>query len=106
MPPTEEAKAVFSDLGYTISGSGTEFIAQRKWRRVRVTVLGSDSVADVGRARPDGGTDERPRFQCFVTWKGYTGELHERLAETGPADEWAIIGVDADGDHEVLHGAT
>ena len=39
IPPTTEARDVFRELGYTVSEDGREFVAERKWRRVLVTVL-------------------------------------------------------------------
>ena len=33
-PLAEEARSIFTDLGYTVSGSGREFSAERKWRVV------------------------------------------------------------------------
>jgi len=90
-PPTERAKTIFDDLGYTVSGDGEEFRAERKWRVVRVTaVTGSDETPDDGDLR------------CFVTWNEYASELRNRLRRNDPEYEWAIIGVRESGDYEVL----
>lgn len=89
-PPVEQARTIFTDLGYTISGDGDEFQAERKWRVVRVSVLtDSDETPDDGDLR------------CFVTWKESTAELREKLRRTDPEYEWAVIGVGESGDYEV-----
>ena len=91
-PPTDQARTIFTDLGYTVSGDGDEFRAERKWRVVRVTALAdSDETPDDGDLR------------CFVTWKESASELRQKLRRTDPEYEWAIIGVREGGDYEVLH---
>ncbi|WP_276301237.1 DUF7116 family protein [Halorussus lipolyticus] len=90
-PPIEQARTIFDDLGYSVSGDGDEFRAERKWRVVRVTALtDSDETPDDGELR------------CFVTWKEYASDLRARLRRTDPEYEWAIIGVRDCGDYEVL----
>jgi hypothetical protein len=90
MPPVEEARAIFQRLGYEVSGSGPELLAERKWRTVRVTALSSRSEVVA-----DGGTCEGEyRLQCFVTWAEETGELARRLRRSTPDFEWAVIGVE------------
>lgn len=104
IPPVERARSIFSDLGYTVSGEGTELRAERKWRTVHVTALDADSATDE-RALADGGTDER-NLRCYVTYREITGELRDRLDRADPPFEWAIIGVDTDGDdYDVVHRA-
>ena len=104
MPPVEEARAIFRRLGYEVSGNGPELLAERKWRTVRVTALGGDTDG----LAADGGTIHRGdyRFQCFVTWADRTGELVDRLRQSAPDCEWAVIGVNRDSDeYDVVRGA-
>jgi hypothetical protein len=108
MPPAEEARSIFSRLGYTVSGDGPEFVAERKWRTVRVTALDPGSVDLRRRAMADGGSrpnDARSGYglRCFVTWKDATGELTQRLKRANPSFEWAVIGVDDGGEYTVFH---
>lgn len=104
MPPVEEARAIFRRLGYEVSGNGPELLAERKWRTVRVTALGGDT----DRLAADGGTIHAGdyRFQCFVTWTDRTGELVDRLRQSAPACEWAVIGVTHDTEeYDVVHSS-
>jgi hypothetical protein len=104
MPPVEEARAIFRRLGYEVSGNGPELLAERKWRTVRVTALGGDT----DRLAADGGTlrTDEYRFECFVTWADRTGELVERVRQSAPTCEWAVIGVERDSDdYDVVHSA-
>lgn len=90
-PPIDQARTIFDDLGYTVSGDGEEFRAERKWRVVRVTAMAdSDETPDHGDLR------------CFVTWEEHASDLRRRLRRTDPEYEWAIIGVREGGDYEVL----
>ncbi|WP_338729311.1 hypothetical protein [Haladaptatus sp. DJG-WS-42] len=91
MPPVEEARSIFTSLGYTVSGSGTEFTAERKWRTVNVTATAGDG------ALPTTGT-----LRCFVTWERTASSLRRRLLSEKPDYDWAIISV-ADDDYEVIH---
>lgn len=91
---------MFRRLGYVVSGDGTEFTAERKWRTVRVTTLCAEDVQ-----RPIDVVDDRPAdagLQCFVTWRECAAELREWLGDQTLPYEWAVIGVDDDGDHEVV----
>jgi hypothetical protein len=101
MPPVEEARAIFRRLGYEVSGSGPELLAERKWRTVRVTATASrpdGAVADGGAPRDSG-----YRLQCFVTWAEETGELVGSLRRSAPDFEWAVIGVERGSDeYEVV----
>ncbi|MFC4551234.1 MULTISPECIES: DUF7116 family protein [Halorussus] len=90
-PPVEQARSIFSDLGYTVSGDGEEFRAERKWRVVRVTAL-----AESGETPDDG------ELRCFVTWSDQAQQLRRQLRRTNPAYEWAIISVREGGDYEVM----
>ena len=98
MPPAEQAKSIFDDLGYTVEGNGPEFRAQRKWRVVRVTATAEADHPD----HPDqpSATGDEP-YQCFVTWSDDSSELCERLQRSDPEYEWAVIGVTDDG-YEVV----
>lgn len=91
-PPVEQARTIFADLGYTVSGDddGDEFRAERKWRSVRVTAL-ADSAET-----PDDGD-----MRCFVTWEDNASELRRKLRHVDPEYEWAIIGVRECGEYEV-----
>lgn len=101
IPPTEEARTVFERLGYTIDDHGSEFTAERKWRRVQVTPLCADDAT-----APESvlGNESGPtaRLRCFVTWMPCTGELREYLRSAKPPYDWAIIGI-SDDDFEVVH---
>ncbi|WP_158056439.1 DUF7116 family protein [Halorussus halophilus] len=89
-PPVEQARSIFSDLGYTVSGDGDEFRAERKWRVVRVTAA-SESIET-----PDDG-----ELRCFVTWEDCAPKLRRRLRRADPDYEWAIIEIRDGGDYEV-----
>lgn len=89
-PPADEARSIFDDLGYTITGSGEEFRAVRDWKEVRVTAVDGDVDA------PEDGT-----YRCFVTWDDRVAALARRLRAADPAYEWAVIGVGEDGAYEV-----
>ena len=91
-PPTEAARSIFTDLGYTVSGSGCEFSAERKWRVVDVT------AADESTELPESGD-----LRCFVAREDTAHDLRERLLATKPDYDWAVIGVDTAGEYEVLH---
>ena len=101
MPPVEEARAIFSRLGYAVSGDGAELQAQRKWRTVHVTAVAGEDAETTGRALADGGR-ETSELRCFVTWDEYTGELRDQLRRRGPSYEWAIIGVEDEEQYEVF----
>ncbi|MFC6726251.1 hypothetical protein ACFQE1_18155 [Halobium palmae] len=100
MPPVEEAKTIFTRLGYAVSGEGTELRAERKWRTVHVTAVDGETATD---ALPvaDGGRSD-VRFRCFVTWKESAEALRDRLNGLGPGYEWAIIGVEDEEEYEVV----
>jgi len=103
IPPTAEARDVFRELGYTVSEGGQEFVAERKWRRVLVTVLCLDDD-DLDPYLVDG--SDTPRLRCFVTWRDRAGDLRDRLTATKPPYDWAVIGIEADGEEfAVMEGA-
>jgi hypothetical protein len=102
MPLSEDARAIFSRLGYSISGDGSDFVAERKWRTVRVTALSDGEDLNGRRALADGGEpSDTYRFRCFVAPKSETGDVQNRLASVDPAYEWAVIGVGDDGEYDV-----
>lgn len=111
MPPAEEARSIFSRLGYTVSGDGSNFVAERKWRSVQVTALDTETVELRRRAIADGGSqaadadghDDGYGLRCFVTWKEATGNLTDGLKSADTPFEWAVIGVDDGGDYDVVH---
>jgi hypothetical protein len=86
----KRARSIFTDLGYTVSGSGGELRAERKWRIVRVTPMAEP------REPPTSG-----KLRCFVTWSDHVGTLERRLSRVDPDYEWAIIGVRDGGGYEV-----
>jgi len=103
IPPTTEARDVFRELGYTVSEGGREFVAERKWRRVLVTVLCLETD-DIEPYLADGG--DAPRLRCFVTWRERAGDLRDSLVSRKPPYDWAVIGIEADGeDFAVMEGA-
>lgn len=89
-PPAADAKTIFTDLGYDVIGDGPEFRATREWKEVTVCAVADDPATE-----PDG------NLQCYVTWAEHAPDLQRRLAHRDPCDEWAVIGVDEDGDYEV-----
>lgn len=89
-PPVDEARTIFTDLGYTVTGNGPEFSARRDWKEVRVTAIAEDED-----------TPETGSLRCFVTWREQTGQLRRKLRSDDPEYEWAVIGVEDGGDYEV-----
>jgi hypothetical protein len=88
----QEAKSIFSDLGYTVSGEGSEFRATRKWRVVEVTPMPEPCEP------PTAG-----EMRCFVTWADTVSTIEQRLQGADPDYEWAILGVTGEGDYQVSH---
>lgn len=103
MPPSEEARSVFKRLGYAIDGDGMEFIAERKWRRVLVTPVPDTDAESPAELLEAEDTRDYPRLRCFVTWNGSAEKLKRYLRSTKPPYDWAIIGVDGEGDFEVVY---
>jgi hypothetical protein len=101
MPPVEEAKTIFSRLGYVVSGEGTELRAERKWRTVHVTAVDGDTATSGRCPIADGGHTEE-HLRCFVTWEESATALRDSLRRLRPGYEWAIIGVGDAGDYEVV----
>jgi len=89
----ERAEDIFTDLGYTVSGTGLELRAERKWRVVQVTIL--DEIDDL---------PERGDLRCFVAPEDRADTLMETVLSVAPEYDWAIISVDERGNsYEVLH---
>lgn len=86
----ERAESIFADLGYAVSEHDTELRAERKWRVVHVTLSEPDPVPTTG------------DFRCFVTRADAAPETCRRVAMADPDYEWAVIGVDDDGEYEVF----
>lgn len=90
-PPVEQARSIFSELGYTITGDGPEFRAEREWKVVHVsTITDPEETLDSGSLR------------CFVTDRETAESLERRLKHTDPEYEWAIISVGDDTDYDVV----
>lgn len=89
-PLDEQARSIFADLGYTVTDGGSELLAERKWRVVHVTTFESDDDP------PEAG-----EYRCFVAWRDDVDAVERRLERENPDYEWAVIGVQEDGDYEV-----
>ena len=89
-PLLDEARTIFSDLGYEVEKEGEELRAERKWRTVFVT------TADPGDA------PEHGRLRCFVAEESRAAEVRDRLVSLAPDYDWAVVAVDAD-DYRILH---
>ena len=86
-----QAESIFDDLGYTVSRRDTELLAERKWRVVHVSLSYPETVPDRG------------EFRCFVTRSEEATSTCRRVSMADPDYEWAVIGVDDDGEYEVVH---
>lgn len=91
IPLVEQARSIFSELGYTISGDGSEFRAEREWKVVRVSAVSNLEDA------PDTGS-----LRCFVTYRDGVESLERRLARMKPDYEWAIISIGDDDEYDVV----
>ena len=85
-----QAESIFDDLGYSVSQRDTELLAERKWRVVHVTVSYPETVPSDG------------DFRCFVTRSEKAASACRRVEMADPDYEWAVIGVDDDGEYEVV----
>lgn len=94
IPPVEQARSIFNELGYTLSGDGTEFRAEREWKVVQVTATADEHEESI----PDSGS-----LRCFVTYREAAESLVRRLSDLGPDYEWAVISVDDGTDYDVIH---
>lgn len=96
-PPIEQARSVFDDLGYSVTGDGRSFRATRDWKEVQVTAIGRPDRASVTPSEQEGDV-----LRCFVAWQDQCGELASRLT-AALSGEWALIAVDEDGEYQVMH---
>ncbi|MFC6835413.1 DUF7116 family protein [Halomarina ordinaria] len=90
-PLLEEAREIFTGLGYTVTDLGSELRAERKWRIVYVT---TDDPSEV---------TEDVDLRCFVASEDRASRLRERLLDRGPDYDWAVVSVAEDGAYDVLH---
>ncbi|WP_267639975.1 DUF7116 family protein [Haloarchaeobius amylolyticus] len=88
----EQARKVFDRLGYTVTGDGDEFRAERDWKVVHVTA--TTDLREPPSTAGDG-------LQCFVTNKERAERVRRRVSESNPAYEWAVIGVGEDDQYVV-----
>jgi len=86
----QEATSIFTNLGYTVTGDGSEIRAERKWRVVQVTPM--PEPADP----PTSG-----EMRCFVTFEERLPQVEQTLTREDPDYDWAIIGVGEDSDYVV-----
>jgi len=89
-PLVERAERIFSDLGYAVSTEGSRLRAERKWRTVHVTPVSDSPTA------PNTG-----EFHCFVAPAEEADDVRRQLADEEVDGEWAVLGVNDDGDYEV-----
>ncbi|MFD1515048.1 DUF7116 family protein [Halomarina rubra] len=90
-PLIDEARAIFSGLGYEVEAVGNELRAERKWRIVYVTTEGPGTVPD------------DVDLRCFVADTDRAPEVRDELLGLAPDYDWAVMSVGDDGDYEVLH---
>jgi hypothetical protein len=86
----EEARSIFTDLGYEVTEAGDELRAERKWRTVHVTTADPREAASHGSLR------------CFVAREDRAESVQDSLLSLEPDYDWAVISVDGD-DYRVLH---
>jgi len=90
----EHASSIFADLGYSVSRTESELRAERKWRVVRVTCSEPSTIPTDGQHR------------CFVTQIEDAATTYRRVSMANPEYDWAVIGVDEDGDYDVYRPST
>jgi len=90
VPLEREAESIFTELGYTVSGDGSEIRAERKWRVVQVTPMPEPETP------PTSG-----EMRCFVTYEDRLQQVERTLTREDPDYEWAIIGVGEGSDYVV-----
>lgn len=86
----ERASSIFADLGYSVSRTESELRAERKWRVVRVTCSEPSTIPSEGQHR------------CFVTRMEDATATYRRVSMAEPEYDWAVIGVEDDGDYDIL----
>ncbi len=90
-PTVERAKSIFTNLGYTVSGDGPEFLAEREWKVVRVTATPEEP--------PEADPNE---LHCFVTDREHGSQFDRRMQRADPDYEWAVIAVDENDEYDVI----
>ncbi|MFC6962199.1 DUF7116 family protein [Halocatena marina] len=90
-PLLDEARSIFTDLGYTVSNAGTELRAERKWRVVYVTASNPDE------------TPEHGELRCFVTREDHASSLCDDLLARAPEYDWAVMGLTDTGGYQIHH---
>ena len=90
-PLIDEARSIFTDLGYDVEAVGSELRAERKWRLVYIT---ESDPAEV---------DDEPDLRCFVAAPDRAYTLRDELLGMTPDYDWAVLSVDEDGDYAALH---
>lgn len=90
-PLVEDARSIFTALGYDVTESGDELRADRKWRTVYVTDANPDAVS------------EAVDLRCFVAREDRAERLRDRLLAAAPDYDWAVMAVNGPDDYEVLH---
>lgn len=101
-PPVSAAAELFRGLGYTVSESGCEFEARRKWRTVKVTVLGGEPTPPTPALADGGQSTDGPDLRCYVTSRPAADGLYNRLSAVDPACDWAVVAMEDPHDYEVL----
>lgn len=90
-PLLDEARSIFTELGYSVTELGSELRAERKWRIVYITADAPDEVS------------EDVDLRCFVAGANRADRLRDDLLERAPDYDWAVMSLDGDGDYEILH---
>ena len=85
----DHASSIFADLGYSVSRTDDELRVERKWRVVRVTCSEPSEIPTDGRHR------------CFVTEQEAAPSTYRRVAMADPTYDWAVVGVDDEGEYTV-----
>lgn len=86
----DRAQSIFADLGYEVSASEGELLAERKWRVVQVTPMPEPQDP------PSSGG-----LRCFVTWAEHVSAVERQIERADPEYEWAIIGVRDGNDYSI-----
>lgn len=86
----DRAQSIFTDLGYDVSNTGKELLAERKWRMVQVTPMAEPQNP------PTSG-----RLRCFVTWSEHVRAVEQAVRQADPEYEWALIGIGERGDYSI-----
>lgn len=90
----DRAESIFTNLGYEVSRTGGELLAERKWRIVQVTPMPEP------RDPPQSGG-----LRCFVTWSEQVPEVKREVERADPEYEWALIGVGDGGGYSIARSA-